>query len=284
MEIRKLKAGDSADLLNAINGAFADYIVPFQLDALQLESKIRGEDILMDLSVGVFDGIQLVAFIMHGMREIEGSKVIYNAGTGVLPAYRNSGLVGEMYRFMQPSFREYRVKKLLLEVIESNRRAIRVYEKNGFVKGRRLLCFGGELHVKMGALSGRTQPIRIQSIHDFCWDILQSFWDVEPSWQNRSERSELIQLKGLGAFIGSDLVGYILFNSSNRRIYQIAVAQQHRRKGIATQLLSELKVFVSSAKVQITNVDEKAKNLQLFLQRQGLVNTINQIEMVKMIF
>ena len=65
---------------------------------------------------------------------------------------------------------------------------------------------------------------------------------------------------------------------------KIAVAQQHRRKGIATQLLSELKVFVSSAKVQITNVDEKAKNLQLFLQRQGLVNTITQIEMVKMIF
>lgn len=281
MEIRKLTALDRADLLTAINGAFADYIVPFQLDASLLELKIRGEDILMDWSVGVFDGIQLIAFILHGMREIGGSNVIYNAGTGVLPAYRGRGLVVEMYRFMQPYFKAHHVKKLLLEVIESNLPAIRAYEKNGFVKGRKLLCFGGELDVNAGALSGRIQPIHIQSIHDFSWDILQSFWDVKPSWQNRIGGIELIQLKGLGAFIGSDLVGYILFNLSNKRIYQIAVAKQHRRKGIATQLLSELKAHVSSAKVQITNVDEKASNLRLFLQRQGLINTINQIEMFK---
>lgn len=36
MQIRKLTQKDFFDLLQAINGSFADYIVPFQLDNTQL--------------------------------------------------------------------------------------------------------------------------------------------------------------------------------------------------------------------------------------------------------
>ncbi|MDR3008926.1 MAG: GNAT family N-acetyltransferase [Sphingobacterium sp.] len=276
MEIRQLTELDKSDLLIAINGAFADYIVPFQLGTSQLEAKIRNENILMDWSVGVFDGARLVAFILNGMRQIEGKTVIYNAGTGVLPAYRGKGVVGKMYGFIQPFFKERHVKQLFLEVIDNNLSAIRAYEKNGFVKGRKLLCFGGELQV-----SARPFSCSIKLMHNFPWDILQAFWDIEPSWQNTRMSMELVQPTGLGAFIGSDLVGYILFSSHNNRIYHIAVAVQHRRKGIATQLLTELKKYLSSTQIQLNNVDEKAENLKFFLKKCGLTNRINQFEMIK---
>ncbi|WP_312333409.1 GNAT family N-acetyltransferase [Sphingobacterium sp.] len=278
MEIRQLTELDKSDLLIAINGAFADYIVPFQLGASQLEAKIRNEDILIDWSIGIFDGARLVAFILNGRREIEGRKVIYNAGTGVLPAYRGKGLVGKMYGFIQPFFQEHQVDQLLLEVIDNNLSAIRAYEKNGFVKGRKLLCFGGELQVSAGSFS-----CSIELMHNFPWDILQAFWDIEPSWQNTITSMELVQPIGLGAFIGSDLVGYMLFSPHNNRIYHIAVAPQHRRKGIATQLLNELKKYLSSTQIQLNNVDEEAENLRFFLKKCGLTNRINQFEMIKSI-
>jgi len=276
MEIRQLTELDKSDLLIAINGAFADYIVPFQLGASQLEAKIRNEDILIDWSIGIFDGARLVAFILNGRREIEGRTIVYNAGTGVLPAYRGKGLVGKMYGFIQPFFQEHHVDQLLLEVIDNNLSAIRAYEKNGFVKGRKLLCFGGEFQVSAGSFC-----CSVKLMQNFPWDTLQAFWDIEPSWQNTRTSMELIQPTGLGAFIGSDLVGYILFSSHTNRIYHIAVAPQHRRKGIATQLLNELKKYLSSTQIQLNNVDEKAENLRVFLKKCGLTDRINQFEMIK---
>jgi ribosomal protein S18 acetylase RimI-like enzyme len=64
-------------------------------------------------------------------------------------------------------------------------------------------------------------------------------------------------------------------------MYQIAVAPQHRRTGIGTQLLAEVQQQLSNEKVQINNVDEAAENLKLFLEKQGLTNDINQFEMTK---
>jgi len=93
---------DTPDLLNTLNHAFADYIVPFQLNAEQLQFKIRSENIVSDWSLGVFDSERLVAFIMHGVRKENGKTVVYNAGTGVLSEYRGQGLVGKMYDFIQP--------------------------------------------------------------------------------------------------------------------------------------------------------------------------------------
>ena len=40
------------------------------------------------LSFGVFDGEQLVGFVIHCIGEEAGRTVAYNTGTGVLPGYR----------------------------------------------------------------------------------------------------------------------------------------------------------------------------------------------------
>ncbi|MFD1630701.1 GNAT family N-acetyltransferase [Pseudopedobacter beijingensis] len=159
MQIRNLSTQDNPDLVQAINGAFADYIVPFQLNAAQLQFKMATENIVPEWSVGVFEGEQLIAFIMHGVRTTAGKTVVYNAGTGVLPAYRGKGLVGKMYEYMQPFFEENKVQQLVLEVIEGNQSAIRAYEKNGFTIQRKLLCFDGELKVQPTSATASVRPL-----------------------------------------------------------------------------------------------------------------------------
>lgn len=276
MQIRQLTEQDIPDLLKAINGSFADYIVPFQLNAEQLQLKMQSETIVPEWSIGVFEDKKMIAFIMHGVRTTEGKTTVYNAGTGVLSDYRGQGLVGKMYNYLQPFLKDYQVSQFVLEVIESNRSAIRAYEKNGFVIHRKLLCFGGTLQT-----TPRLNTASVQPLENFLWKDFKSFWDILPSWQSAVPSMDAAQPAALGAFVGSELVGYVLFNPANKRMYQIAVAPQHRRTGIGTQLLAEVQQQLSNEKVQINNVDEAAENLKLFLAKQGLTNDINQFEMIK---
>ncbi|MFA4870101.1 MAG: GNAT family N-acetyltransferase [Pedobacter sp.] len=277
MQIRQLTEQDNPDLLNAINSAFADYIVPFQLNVAQLQFKMMSENILPEWSLGIFETDRMIAFIMHGVRTVEGKTVVYNAGTGVLPEYRGQGLVGKMYDYIQPFFKENGVHQVILEVIESNQSAIRAYEKDGFSIRRKLLCFGGELQTKPRLCTSTS----VERLQEFLWEAFQSFWDISPSWQSAVPSMDVVKPAALGAFIDSELVGYVLFNPVNKRIYQIAVAPPYRRKGIGTQLLAKVQQQLSNEKVQINNMDEAAESLKLFLEKQGLTNDINQFEMVK---
>lgn len=276
MQIRTLTIEYREALLGAINTAFADYIVPYQLNKEQLMAKIASENIQMEKSIGVFAEGNLIAFMMHGVREQNGNKVIYNAGTGVLPEYRGQGLVSKMYDYILPYLKECQVKKIVLEVIETNQSAIRAYEKNGFSVKRKLLCFAGKIQTNV-----MSNIASIQIIDNFSFDVFESFWDVRPSWQSDRPSMDTMQPNAFGAFINDKLIGYVLFNPINKRLYQIAMAPSYRRKGIGTQLLARIQQQITEGKVQLNNVDEGAENLILFLKKNGLTNVINQLEMIK---
>ena len=276
MQIQTLEAVDTVDLLIAINHSFADYIIPYQLDKEQLMAKIASENIQLENSVGVFNGKNIVAFVMHGVREQNGHMVTYNAGTGVLPAYRGQGLVSKMYNYILPYLKEAQVKRIVLEVIHTNQPAIRVYEKNGFIAKRKLLCFAGKIQPKAISNIASIRTIDLSS-----FDVFESFWDVKPSWQSDSPSMAIVQPNAFGAFIQDKLIGYVLFNPINKRLYQIAVAPSFRRKGIGTQLLAHIQQQIPQEIVQFNNVDESAENLKLFLEKQSLTHVINQLEMIK---
>lgn len=276
MIIRRLNQDDTPILLKTINAAFADYIVPFQLTEAQLQSKITSENILLDWSIGVFHEGEMLAFIMHGVRSESNKTNVYNAGTGVIPAHRGKSLVGKMYDHIHPFFLKNHVSQLILEVIEGNNSAIKAYEKNGFSVNRKLLCFSGVLDVKSHLT---TAEIRI--LNEINWDEIQNFWDISPSWQSANESMNIAKPNILGAFVNDNLVGYVLFNPTNKRIYQIAVAKDFRQKGIGMQLLAEVQKQLSGENIQVNNVDEASKSLKIFFEKQGLKNHINQFEMTK---
>ena len=52
----------------------------------------------------------------------------------VLENYRNMGIAGELFNFLEKYLKEKKVRKIFLEVREKNLPAISFYEKHGFIK------------------------------------------------------------------------------------------------------------------------------------------------------
>ena len=275
MEIKTLEDIDKKDILNVFNESFSDYFIPFKLSEEQLSSKMLADKTDLKLSVGVFENGNLIAFILHGFDKINNEKVIYNGGTGVIPKKRGSGLTKQMYLFILPLLRRNGINKLQLEVITENAQAINSYKKTGFRIVRELLCYKG----KVSTLS-LNNNLNIKKLQDYNWNLMESFWNIYPTWQN--SKNVINELKynniSLGAYIENQLVGYIIYSPNNKRIQQIAVSKDFRKRRIASTLIDEI-IKTNGNMFSIINVDKSSKGINSFLEKIGLEKDLEQLEM-----
>lgn len=275
MEIKTLEGVNEIEILNVFNRSFSDYFIPFKLSKDQLVSKMLADKTDLNISVGAFNEGKLIAFILHGLDIVNGQKMVYNGGTGVIPEKRGLGLTKQMYHFIIPYLEEQGINKLILEVINENIQAIKSYEKSGFITKRGLVCYKG-----IAKISNSNKNIEVKNLQNYRWNSMGTFWDVLPTWQNSN--SVLDELKqnncSLGAYLENQLIGYVIYNPANKRIQQIAIHKDFRRKGIASTLIFEL-IEKYGDTLSIINVDKKSKEANNFLNNIGLENSLEQIEM-----
>lgn len=273
IEIRTLNNISYKDIVDVFNLSFSDYFVPVNLTLEQFETKLKTENIRLDFSVGAFDENKLVGLILHFYNDSNQVRRIYNGGTGVIKDYRGQNLTLKMYEFILPILRKNKIDFIDLEALIENKQAIKSYEKVGFEKVRLLRCFSGEIKAFL-----KDDEILIKPLTSYNWNINQSFWEINPTWQNSIFVLENIFKTNisLGAFIEKELVGYIIFNPITKRIQQISVNKDWRRKGIATSLIYQIQKQFKE--VSIINVDDKSKETINFLESIGLKNTTTQFE------
>lgn len=275
MEIRTLAGIDNIKILTVFNESFSDYFVPFRLTEDQLKFKIIADKIDLELSVGVFENGKLIGFILNGFDIINNQKVVYNGGTGVIPAKRGFGLTKQMYIFNLPILEKKGIDKVILEVISNNIQAVKSYKKSGFLTTRELACFKGIFESTKSNMEAE-----IKGLTNYQWNLMESFWDITPTWQN--SKNVLSKLKNkndsLGAYIKNQLVGYIIYTPNSMQIRQIAVHKDFRKIGIASKLIAELTKKHGTI-FSIINVDKKGQNVTSFFSSVGFENYIQQLEM-----
>jgi ribosomal protein S18 acetylase RimI-like enzyme len=275
LHFRTLKDIAPDTLLEVFNASFADYIVPLQLTRDQLERKLLGDAVDPDVSAGAFEGDDMVGFILHGVNMVNGVPAVYNAGTGVKPAFRGQQATGGMYRFILPELKARGIAMALLEVIDSNIPAIKSYKAVGYTIRRELLCFKG-----MPQLPERKPGVVVKELQAPDWACLQTFRDWEPSWQNADTA---LQNMGkahptIGIYENERVVAYANYNPQNNRIAQIAVDRSFRGKGLATELFRYI-YQAQQMPCSIINVDAGAGETIRFLKSIGLEHYITQYEM-----
>lgn len=276
MKVIDLSQVDKQEIVQVLNESFADYIIPLQLTVEQLEMKIAAENIQLHLSVGVVDQEKLVGFMLHALNTVDGKLTAYNAATGVVPSHRGQGLVAKMYDWLLEHLAPLQVEQLVLEVIEGNNSAIRAYEKMGYHKARKLICFEGET-----AGISQKDIVEIKELADFNWPVFTTFWDIQPTWQNAISALEnsKSRCRILGAYKGGEMVGYLLFNPTSKRVLQLAIDANHRRNGIATQLIQTMQQITASNALYVYNIDDASKELAAFFNQLKLTSDLAQFEM-----
>jgi ribosomal protein S18 acetylase RimI-like enzyme len=274
VEIKSLHNTEINELVTVFNQSFSDYIVPFKITKEQLINKIKCDNIKLEFSVGAFDNNQLIGFILLGFDFINGNKVAYNAGTGVIPEKRGNKLTLKLQEHIIPKLKEQNVTNVKLEVITENQIAFKTYKKMGFEIIRELNCYKGQIKSEIDS------KFKILPLKNYDWELLKSFWDWDPTWQNSINSAENINDLNIavGAFDSNLLIGYLIYNPNSNRIQQFAVKKEHRNQGIGKQLFQYISKE-NKKEFSIINIETNSINTNNFLLNLGLVVYIKQYEM-----
>lgn len=263
--------------------AFADYTLPFNLSYQQfLEKFIHKLNIDLSLSVGAFDD-DLMGFIFTGVNTYYGKKTAYNGGTGVMPAYRGQGLTMKMYDHLWPLFEKEGIKQAVLEVITTNKKAIKAYQHCGFAIHKLYHCF--RLNVEALADQPVKDSLSITKIANANWARYTTFLDCPPSYLDSISvlSHNIVHEHVAEAKMDNMVVGYIIFQPNAARISQIAVRKEYRGQGIGRALLRYALQHISTKVITLLNIDHQEKETIQVLQRLGFQNSVDQYEMIKLL-
>jgi ribosomal protein S18 acetylase RimI-like enzyme len=152
------------------------------------------------------------------------------------------------------------IRHNLLEVIDDNFAAKKVYDEVGFHTIRTLVAFKST-----GPVVG-SPAADIRNIDEF--PTGSDFLSVSPSWQNataavnRDRDSHIL----IGAFRNGELVGCAAYVEATGRIRQVAVHRAFRRQKIGTTLIRHLFQNSGTGSLVITNVEEEYEPAMQFFK------------------
>jgi ribosomal protein S18 acetylase RimI-like enzyme len=128
--------------------SFEGYFVTIPDAPLLFDARARSEHIsLAESRIARVQG-EPVGLVLMARR----GRVSRVAGMGIVPAHRNRKLGGDMLRPLLEEARARGDTRMVLEVIEQYAPAVKLYERLGFQRARRLVGFSGTLAPEPAAL------------------------------------------------------------------------------------------------------------------------------------
>ena len=266
-------------LLSTFNKAFSDYMTPTPPMSEEVFLwKIQRDGARLDLSAGMFlEDDKLVGFILHAPGVWKDRHIAYNAGTAIIPGHRNQKGGTKMYDLILPKLKEAGIEGSLLECITTNHRALHVYDKVGFEIDREVSCYKGKLTVGGFRLP---KEVCFEELNEPDWDLFQSFWNFQPSWQSSISAVDRIlpTLKLVGICYNDDLVGYAILNPKNGFLPQFAIHPAFRRRGLGHLLFQKMQTLTKRP-LALINIDSSDKTTHDFLKAINMEKVVQQYEM-----
>jgi len=268
MIVKHLGQTDFNTIMTCFLSAFENYYVEMPTDYNFYKQRWKAAKVDFNLSYGMFDGNQLVGFIIHAIDKRYGEHIAFNTGTGVIPEYRGRKLVKSMYEFAIPDLRQKGISKSVLEVITKNDKAVKAYQGVGFKICKNYKCFAGELTVGDGQFE-----IKKVEFHEVSWEQMLNqdkySWDFHKSCLKAGNSSYYY------VYHNHKVESFFAINVENGTINQLEVLTE--QNGNWKRLLQA--VHSISKQVRMINVDDRLTDKMSALQNAGLKNTVNQYEM-----
>src|SRR5688572_29063557 len=103
---RLLSSADKISLHECFLAAFSDYEVDMRMTQDQFEQRIIRDGVRLKMSAGAFAEDRMIGFYMNASGTWLAKPTAYDAGTGVIPAYRRQGVAKELFMFIVPRLKE----------------------------------------------------------------------------------------------------------------------------------------------------------------------------------
>ncbi|MGC4041607.1 MAG: GNAT family N-acetyltransferase [Flavobacterium sp.] len=273
MQLHNLENTPIEEITACFNKAFETYFVPINLTEQQLLDKIKLENIQLNHSVGITIDGQLAGFILIGINLQR--KIAYNAGTGVISAFRGQKLTEKMYSRLLPDLKKMGIHIHLLEVICENKPALKIYQNLGYFVTRKVICYKGKI-IDPVHLGFKIETIPLPSESQ-----VKHLWSHYPAYQNSMQCIKNIPEKhtSFGLFEDQNLIGYIIFDKLTLRIKQFGVDAAFRNEGIGHQLFYQVQKQFPEKEIVLINIDEDDFEANDFLKNIGFKAFIEQYEM-----
>lgn len=165
-----------AETCAALNAGYEGYIVPIGFDPAALARRIQAEHI-DQVSSQLLRVDDKTAGIMLIARRGRTSRL---AALGIATPLRGAGIGAQAVAAMIAAAQAHGDERIVLEVIDSNVKAIATYVKVGFSPHRTLVGYAHD-PVQPSPMSGEALPCPV----DHALPLLFDAWPDEPSWQTR---------------------------------------------------------------------------------------------------
>ncbi|MFY0605625.1 MAG: GNAT family N-acetyltransferase [Cyclobacteriaceae bacterium] len=277
IEYRPFNPEDLKPLHEAFLKSFENYFTTFQPTLEQFEHRIFNKlKISCDFSELAWVGDQVVGFVLHSSGKYRGKSTLYNGGTGVIPAFRRKQIAQKLYEnILRRCAQDGHFEQLVLEVIDKNTQALRLYESLGFQFGRELKCFV-------------LREIPLKCNDDFFWresraykpEAYAQLLSYSPSfmdaWPHLSH--SLVGETILEAYSSQGLQGFAVFNPTVGRISQLGIGKENLNSALANALIAKIQSLCQK-ELNIINISSEELELISLLESIGWVNELNQFEM-----
>ncbi|URM34503.1 GNAT family N-acetyltransferase [Cytobacillus firmus] len=286
MKIKRLSQCTLEEALTAWNKGFEGYIVPIKMDLQAFVNRMISEGLSPEKSIVVFMHGEPCGIIMNGFREINGRKIAWNGGTGIAPEFRGRGLSAAMMEEVISIYKAEKAHTAVLEAIEENERAIKLYKKAGYVITDHLLYLNKKLtHKELNSL--KEKPFAIKKLYPEQLQSL-SIYDSKAAWQCQWQSAK----HGEAAVLLNDdgnAVGYILYKrileaggrTDRIIIYQLRFSNENDYEKMTERILRHL-FLDGDDSIDFTAVNISVSNpASVALRKLGFEKKVGQVMMEK---
>ncbi len=275
ISVQSLACVDLQTLRSCFNAVFKNYHTPVQFDRQQFADKLITEAIDLKLSFGVFNEEELVGFVLNGIDTAGNLKVAYNTANGILPEYRGYKLSYQLYEYSIEQLKQAGVGKIMLEVIEQNIPAIKIYENFGFRVIRKLNSYRGK------PVLNELLPIEIETLATPDWELIRKNCEWKPSFQfstnciKRAQSNYTLQV----ACNNKQPVAYCISNFDTRTIAHFGCCDIDYKEKYLSALFGQVTGANNDQYTSVIHVDTNALYANTFLLSIGLSRSFTSCEM-----
>ncbi|WP_144512399.1 N-acetyltransferase [Bacillus sp. FJAT-22090] len=266
---------------------FEGYYIPMTMELDAFIAKIGTENLSPGLSIIMFEDELPIGFVLQGIRDVNGQKMAWNGGTGIIPKYRGRKLGEILMEKALDVLKQQGVSIATLEALSMNHPAIKLYEKVGYKVMDTLHFWEADGVLPMDEEIANEFLIKripaLQAAHAKIFPTMAP-WQVDPTIIPKVGGEAIIAAKDgevLAACLvrtrqqfGSEAEGVTLFQ---------AIVNKDSEEGERAlyAVLQEGLLFQKSLKRTTYNLMDHSQKTLSFLQSKGFRNTdISQVFMV----